>query len=68
MGLIKEGSEEAKPIENQLAICRAAMKDGARVSIDQCEDILNTILRITRDEYNCPLTILMIEMTPHMAA
>ena len=44
-GLVKEGSEQAK------AICRNAMKNGIHVSINECEDILNTILRVTRDEY-----------------
>jgi hypothetical protein len=51
MGLVKEGSDEAKPIEDQLAICRTAMKEAIHVSIGKCEDILNTILRVTRDEY-----------------
>jgi carboxypeptidase D len=50
-GLVKEGSEKAKPIEDQLAICRNVMKDGIHVSINECENILNTILQVTRDEY-----------------
>jgi carboxypeptidase D len=49
-GLVEEGSDKAKSIEDQLAICRNAMKDGIHISINECEDILNTILRVTRDE------------------
>jgi carboxypeptidase C (cathepsin A) len=62
-GLVKEGSEKAKPIEDQLAICRNAMKNGIHVSINECEDILNTVLRVTRDEYEFVVLMeLMIEM------
>ena len=51
-GLIKQGSEQAKPVENQLNICRNLMKTGVKVSMDQCEEVLNTILRVTRDEFS----------------
>jgi hypothetical protein len=68
MGLIKEGSDEAKPIEDQLAVCRAAMKAGIHVSIDKCEDILNIILRVTRNEYIYSLIFLTLETTLRMVA
>jgi hypothetical protein len=50
-GLLQQGSEKAKPLEDQLAICRGEMNKGIHVSIPQCEDVLNTLLRITQDEY-----------------
>lgn len=68
MGLVKEGSEAAQPIENQLAVCRAALKEGVHVSVEKCEDVLNTILRVTRDEYHSPFFILIVDMTPKIAA
>jgi carboxypeptidase D len=50
-GLVKEGSAQAKKIEDQLATCRNVMKNGIHVSITECENILNTVLQVTRDEY-----------------
>jgi len=50
-GLLKQGSEAAKPVEETLSRCRNAMKDGVHVSMDACEEVLNSILRNTRDEY-----------------
>ena len=57
-GLLKEGSEKAKPVETQMSVCRAAMRNGVQVSLDPCEAVLNTILQVTRDEYTLPLTLL----------
>lgn len=50
-GIVKEGSDQAKAIETQLSICQNAMKNGVQVSMDQCEEVLNVLLRVSRDEY-----------------
>ena len=50
-GLLKQGSEAAKPVEEQINRCRNAMKNGVHISMDVCEEVLNSILSNTRDEY-----------------
>jgi len=49
-GLLEKGSDRANVVENQFAECRKAMAEGIHISIDTCEDVLNAILRVTRDE------------------
>jgi carboxypeptidase D len=52
-GLIKHGTDQARQVESQWELCAQKLKrDGPHVSIDECEDVLNTILRVTRDEYS----------------
>jgi len=54
-GLLEKGSDKASTVENQFSECRKAMAEGIHISINVCEDVLNTLLRVTRDEYvrNC---------------
>src|SRR5947207_1327935 len=52
-GLIKQGSDQAKAVEDELANCKKIIEDhGSRVNIEQCENVLQTLFRVTRDEYS----------------
>ena len=52
-GLIKQGTDQANQVESAFEICAAKLKqEGPHVAIDECENVLNTILRVTRDEYS----------------
>jgi len=50
-GLIKHGTDQAKAVDAEFAKCKIVLDQGSHVSIDICENVLNTILRVTRNEY-----------------
>src|SRR5271170_5055019 len=51
--LIKKDTDSAKQVEGALAQClRKIETDGVHISIGDCENILNTILRVTNDQYH----------------
>jgi carboxypeptidase C (cathepsin A) len=51
--ILVRGSEKAEPVERELAICKNVMEnEGIHVNIDQCEAVLNVLLRVTKDEYS----------------
>lgn len=50
-GLIKHGTDEGKAVDAEFAKCKKMLDRGSHVSLDQCENVLDTILRVTRDKY-----------------
>jgi carboxypeptidase D len=50
-GIIKHGTDQGKLVDDEFAKCKKIMDEGSHVSIEQCENVLNTILRVTRNEY-----------------
>jgi carboxypeptidase D len=49
-GLIERGSDKAKTVESALSSCKREMENGIHVTMNECENVLNTVLRVTRDE------------------
>lgn len=56
MGLLERGSEKAKTVEDAAANCRREIEHGIHVTITQCEEVLTSIVRVTRDTYRCSFT------------
>ena len=50
--LIKPGSDAGNQVEAALGQCRRKIEsEGVHITIGDCENILNTILRLTNDQY-----------------
>ncbi|KAF2461495.1 pheromone-processing carboxypeptidase kex1 [Lineolata rhizophorae] len=51
MGLVENGSEDAQSVETQVSVCTNLLNEGAKDHVDTpaCEQILQDILRVTRD-------------------
>ena len=61
-GLIEPGSDEAREVESSMAKCRKAMDAGVHITMEVCEDVLNSVLRVTRDESTLsPLKMLTLD-------
>lgn len=54
-GLLSSGTSEAKAVDNQVAICIKMLDEGAKdqISTPACEEVLQTILRLTQVQNRC---------------
>lgn len=49
-GILKKGTNEADQVDQALVNCMPHLEN-PRVTIGECENVLNTVLRVTNDRY-----------------